>query len=100
MSQEFAPLRGPSWGRHPWARGSSCRSSGDVTDRVIAEYIADQGQGPEDCRVENGDFEPTSGGRPSSPPAVGLTYGPPRVGVFQPSFARRRTCVRDNEAPP
>jgi putative transposase len=56
MLQEFAPLRKQFWGRHPWARGYFCCSSGDVTDQVIAEYIANQGQGPEDFRVGRGDF--------------------------------------------
>ncbi len=57
MMQEFAPLRKQFWGRHLWARGYFCCSSGNVTDQVIAEYIADQGEpGPEDFRVEHGDF--------------------------------------------
>ncbi len=56
MLQEFAPLRKQFWGRHLWARGHFCCSSGNVTDQVIADYIADQGQGPEDFRVEQGDF--------------------------------------------
>jgi REP-associated tyrosine transposase len=74
MLQEFAPLRKQFWGRHLWARGYFCCSSGDVTDQVIAEYIANQGgPGPEDFRVEHGDFWPTSGGSPSSPPEVGET---------------------------
>src|SRR4051812_19584805 len=55
--QEFAPLRKQFWGRHLWARGYFCRSSGNVTDQVIAESIANQGKpGPEDFRVEHGDF--------------------------------------------
>ena len=57
MLQEFAPLRKQFWGRHLWARGYFCCSSGNVTDQVIAEYIANQGKpGPEDFRVEHGDF--------------------------------------------
>jgi putative transposase len=56
MLQEFAPLRKHFWGRHLWARGYFCRSGGNVTDQVFAEYIANQGQGPEDFRVEHGDF--------------------------------------------
>src|SRR5215203_3096592 len=43
MLQEFAPLRKQFWGRHLWARGYFCCSSGNVTDQVIAEYIANQG---------------------------------------------------------
>ena len=65
MLQEFAPLRKQFWGRHLLARGSFCCSSGNVTDQVIAEYIANQGKpGPEDFRVEEGDVSPTSGGSP------------------------------------
>src|SRR5918997_2555766 len=55
LLQEFAPLRKQFWGRHLWARGYFCCSSGNVTDQVIAEYIANQGEpGPEDFRVEGG----------------------------------------------
>ena len=57
MMREFTPLRKQSWGRHLWARGYFCCSSGNVTDQVIAEYIANQGEpGPEDFRVEHGDI--------------------------------------------
>ena len=54
---EFEHLWRTYWGRHVWARGYFCCSSGNVTDQVIAEYIANQGKpGPEDFRVEHGDF--------------------------------------------
>jgi putative transposase len=43
MLQEFAPLRKPFRGRHLWARGSFCCSSGDVTDEVVAQDIASPG---------------------------------------------------------
>jgi putative transposase len=57
LLQEFAPLREQFWGRHVRARGYFCCSSGNVTDQVIAEYIANQGRpGPEDFRVEHDDF--------------------------------------------
>jgi putative transposase len=54
MLQEFAVLRKQFWGRHLWARGYFCCSSGNVTDEVVAEYIANQGkEGPGgDFRVE------------------------------------------------
>jgi putative transposase len=42
MLQEFAPLGKQFWGRHVWARGYLCCSSGDVTDQVIAESIANR----------------------------------------------------------
>jgi putative transposase len=41
---EFPQLRKTFWGRPLWARGYFCWSSGNVTDEVIAEYIAKQGQ--------------------------------------------------------
>ena len=45
------------WGRHLWARGYFCCSSGNVTDEVVAEYIANQGRpGPGDFRVEEGEL--------------------------------------------
>ena len=57
LLQEFAHVRKEFWGRHVWARGYFCCSSGNVTDEVVAEYIANQGKpGPEDFRVEHGDF--------------------------------------------
>lgn len=63
MLQEFAPLRKQFWGRHLWARGYFCCSSGNVTDQVVAEYIANQGQpGPGDFRVEGDELQPTCGG--------------------------------------
>lgn len=42
---EFAHLRKQFWGRHLWARGCFCRSSGPVTDEVVKEYIENQGRG-------------------------------------------------------
>ncbi|WP_353540873.1 IS200/IS605 family transposase [Deinococcus xinjiangensis] len=41
---EFEHLRRTFWGRHLWARGYFCCSSGQVTDEVIARYIENQGQ--------------------------------------------------------
>ena len=41
------------WGRHLWARGYFCCSSGNVTDEVIAKYIAEQNiDQDEDFRVD------------------------------------------------
>lgn len=42
LMAEFAHLRKTFWGQHLWARGYFCCSSGNVTDEVIAEYIAKQ----------------------------------------------------------
>ena len=39
---EFPHLRKKFWGRHIWARGSFCCSSGNVSDEVIAAYIEHQ----------------------------------------------------------
>ena len=47
MLEEFGELSRQFWGRHLWARGYFAASSGNVTDEVIREYIASQGQAPE-----------------------------------------------------
>ena len=39
---ELPHLRQRVWGRHVWARGSCCRSSGNVTDEVIKASMAPQ----------------------------------------------------------
>jgi putative transposase len=41
------------WGRHVWARGYFCCSSGNVTDEVIVKYIENQSHDKDDdFRVE------------------------------------------------
>ncbi|HYB72820.1 MAG TPA: transposase, partial [Candidatus Sulfotelmatobacter sp.] len=56
-----AHLRKTFWGRHLWARGYFCCSSGNVTDEVITTYIAAQALEPDvDFRVE-GEDGPRSG---------------------------------------
>jgi len=42
LMQEFPHLRKKFWGRHLWARGYFCVSSGNVTDEIIKEYIENQ----------------------------------------------------------
>ncbi len=42
LCNEFPALRQRFWGRHVWARGYFCRSSGHVTDAVIKAYIERQ----------------------------------------------------------
>ena len=42
LLKDFRHLRKAFWGRHLWARGYFVASSGNVTDEVIAKYIADQ----------------------------------------------------------
>jgi len=63
---EFTHLRKEFWGRHVWARGYFCCSSGNVTDEVIAEYIENQAHdGDVEFRVE-GEEDPEGPRRPSS----------------------------------
>ena len=42
LLREFSEMRKRYWGRHVWARGYFCRSSGQVTDDIIKAYIANQ----------------------------------------------------------
>jgi putative transposase len=64
---EFAHLRKAFWGRHLWARGYFCCSSGNVTDEVITAYIADQAQTDDgNFRVEG---EEAQEGGPPKPSA-------------------------------
>jgi putative transposase len=63
---EFAHLRKAFWGRHLWARGYFCCSSGNVTDEVIVAYIENQQHDEDvDFRVE-GEEGPKGPTRPSS----------------------------------
>ena len=48
LLMNWRELRREFWGRHLWARGCFVCSSGNVTDEVIAEYIATQGADPEE----------------------------------------------------
>lgn len=57
MLEEFGELRRVYWGRHLWARGYFAASSGNVTDKMVAEYIEKQARqehepGEEDFSVE------------------------------------------------
>ena len=42
LLQEFSELKRKFWGQHLWARGYFAVSTGNVTDKVIEEYIANQ----------------------------------------------------------
>jgi len=42
IQQEFPHLRKRYWGRHLWARGYFCATVGNVTEKMIAAYIASQ----------------------------------------------------------
>jgi len=48
LMRDFRRLNEEFWGRHLWARGYFVATSGNVTDEVIAKYIADQGAVPQD----------------------------------------------------
>lgn len=52
MLNEFSELRRQYWGRHIWARGYFCCSSGNVTDDIIRQYIAQQEEGDDTFRIE------------------------------------------------
>lgn len=44
----FSSLQKQYWGRHMWARGYFCCSSGNVTDEIIKDYIENQNQDDND----------------------------------------------------
>ena len=46
---EFPHIRKVYWGRHFWARGYFCCSSGNVTDDVIQQYIENQQHDTDDA---------------------------------------------------
>jgi REP-associated tyrosine transposase len=53
LLSESEQLRKLYWGRHLWARGYFCCSSGDVTDEMIKQYIEQQHHdGDENFKVE------------------------------------------------
>jgi len=63
---EFAHMRKQFWGRHVWARGYFCCSSGNVTDDVIKAYIENQAHDDDaNFRVE-GEERPTGATKPSA----------------------------------
>ena len=60
LLSEFPHLKKSFWGQHLWARGYFCCSSGNVTDDVIAEYIAKQDVASDGhFRVEGESVKPT-----------------------------------------
>ena len=40
IQQEFPHLKRRYWGRHFWGIGFGAFSSGDITDKLIEDYIA------------------------------------------------------------
>jgi putative transposase len=53
LLHESELLRKQYWGRHMWARGYFCCSSGNVTDDMIKQYIEQQIQEDEEFKVED-----------------------------------------------
>jgi putative transposase len=39
VQMEFPELRKRYWGRHFWARGYFCTTSGNITDEAILQYL-------------------------------------------------------------
>lgn len=54
IMQEFPHIKKHYWGQHMWARGYFCCSTGNVTDEIIAEYIANQQDDRDDDFKEDG----------------------------------------------
>lgn len=48
LLDEYRRLQRRFWGRHLWARGYFCASTGNVTDEAIAAYIEQQRRGERD----------------------------------------------------
>jgi len=57
LLNEFSHLRKTYWGRHFWARGYFCCSSGNVTDEMIIQYIENQDAASDDNFKVEGDAE-------------------------------------------
>ena len=58
---EFPHLRKRFWGRHIWARGYFCCSSGNVTDEVIVQYIENQHHDTDkDFKIEGEESPPST----------------------------------------
>lgn len=50
VQQEFPALKKRYWGRHFWARGYFCTTSGNVTDDIILQYIQNHADKPTGIR--------------------------------------------------
>jgi putative transposase len=53
LMHTYPSLRRQYWGRHFWARGYFCCSSGNVTDAVIKQYIEQQFHEDDTFKVED-----------------------------------------------
>ena len=60
LLNEYPHLRKSYWGRHFWARGYFCCSSGNVTDDVIKQYIESQDHSSDDNFKVEGEGDPQS----------------------------------------
>jgi putative transposase len=65
LLREFPHLRKRFWGRHVWARGYFCRSSGNVIDEVIKAYIESQSHDSDEVFRLEGEESP-----PGEPPRL------------------------------
>jgi putative transposase len=52
LMMAFPSLQKQYWGRHMWARGYFCCSSGNVTDEAIRNYIEQQTQLDEEFKID------------------------------------------------
>jgi putative transposase len=52
LLQDSRMLRREFWGRHLWARGYFACTTGNVTDEVIEQYIANQDMEPDDAEFK------------------------------------------------
>ena len=48
LQMEFPILKRQFWGQHFWQIGYFCSTTGSVTEKIVREYIADQGKKEED----------------------------------------------------
>jgi len=52
LQQEFPELKKRYWGRHFWAIGFGCWSTGNITDQMVNEYL-EHHRRPEDTNGNN-----------------------------------------------
>ncbi len=52
LQQEFPELKQRYWGRHFWAIGYGCWSTGNITDEMVNEYL-EHHRKPDDRRSSN-----------------------------------------------
>jgi putative transposase len=66
LLEDFAHLRKAFWGRHVWARGYFCCSTGNITDEMVKAYIENQAADEDDdFKVEEGGPKGRDGPPPS-----------------------------------